>query len=99
MPKIRVQVTERNIVLGNPHSEDSCPVALALKDAGVIDPLVTDCIHLHDRYVALADVELPYEVRQFINDFDKDVEVDPFEFEVDIPAECLKELQPCPSLR
>lgn len=62
-----------------------CPIALAAKDAGLIQPIVfTHCIQfgdstLEERFFAM----LPKIATDFIENFDKGLFVRPFEFELE----------------
>lgn len=92
-----IQVTQGDIDRGVPNNPRGCPIARALNrslkvadvlvDVGGINFLLGDCGLDGDgedlEYVSVAN--LP-QVSRFINAFDYNEEVQPFEFELDIPC-------------
>ena len=86
--QIFVDVTQDHIDKGEPNSPCDCPVALALRDAGVINPSVYDKIGLNtlnaDLTSAMADdwVDTPSVVGKFVSDFDEHLDVEPFTFQL-----------------
>lgn len=87
-----ITVTKENIEQGVAKNCRKCPIALAV--AALIRPDVTlqideICCILnmgahHDTF------SLPCSARKFINHFDKQQEVAPFKFELDIPTQYLQ---------
>lgn len=76
-----VQVTEDHIDQGDYGICDSCPIALALKEMGYAD------VWVDDRWISLDGRDgkrypIPRAVDLFIDDFDREREVKPFEFEL-----------------
>jgi len=83
-----VKVTQEHIDTGNrgSRSPESCPVALAMKDAGMHYPWVDS------EYISFFDAEAHQEptpplVALFIMDFDAGEPVEPFEFELEAETE------------
>lgn len=86
-----IEVTQDDINNGIPNSEHSCPVAIALKRV-FPDRRVSvneDSLMLYEEINEVCVRRIikgtPSEVQAFILDFDDDVAVEPFSFEVDIP--------------
>jgi len=83
MNKLTVSVTKKHITKGKIGRSLSCPISLALKDAGFINPSVgCRTVALRDR-----DVSLPIEASNFIFSFDGRRGVKPFTFELDMDNE------------
>ena len=83
---MKINVTRECIRKGNPSSPDSCPIALALKSHGVpFLGVISDLIETSDFSV---DFILPLKAQRFIEDFDTEVKVKPFSF--NIPKKVIK---------
>jgi hypothetical protein len=89
---MRISVTQDHIKKGRKASCGHCPIALALKDAGLKDISVEShhvTIHNGRKYIengkecAYHRILVPYEVTHFIYDFDNGRKVETFEFELD----------------
>ena len=93
MSSIRVEVTQQDITLGEPAEATSCPVALAMRRTfpkadpwvGIVDA------ELHESY---PDISLPDEAIAFIERFDRNDDVKPFSFEIEVRDELLAEIRP-----
>lgn len=85
MSKLTIRVTQEHIDKGHRNSCGKCPVALAMKDAGLGDPQVG--VHgfqyLHSDGFWTTGI-LPEYVRDFIRHFDGAYSVSPFEFDVEV---------------
>ncbi len=80
---MKITVTNKHILLGMKRSAYECPIALALKDSGLEDPCVgEDSICIESSF---EDILLPIEAVSFIKDFDQNLTVKPFSFELEIP--------------
>lgn len=79
-----IEVTEQHIKKGNAGSCGSCPIALALKDAGFKHPVVD---HSSFCYImvggGIKKLSLPYNAIDFIVRFDSGKKVHPFSFELE----------------
>ena len=84
---MKIQVTKEHINQGVARQWTSCPVALAIRSH--IPGLVS--VGPYNAYlVGLAPIGLPTTVIQFIDDFDMNRLVEPFEFELAVPEEGTK---------
>lgn len=77
---MRIEVTADHISKGFRMARKSCPIALAMKDAGLVNPTVgvSGIWHGPDgdrRYCAAKK-----QVARFITDFDECLKVEPFNF-------------------
>jgi len=80
--RLTIRVLARDIGLGVPDSEVGCPIARALhRHAGFGDAWVTAC----SIEGAGSSAELPLDVQDFIEDFDRGGAVQPFSFEIEVP--------------
>lgn len=81
---MKIEVKEKHIKKGKPRNSCDCPIALAMKDAGLKDCFV-EClfVDISNNLETYTMVNLPAKVSQFIHDFDEGLEVSPFEFELD----------------
>lgn len=76
-------VTKKNIRKGNRQGATSCPIALALNDAGF------NAVMVRHKFVwcygngIFNEVNLPEEAQEFILKFDRGEKVQPFEFELE----------------
>lgn len=87
---IRVEVTDRHIREGRRNSCNSCPVALAIKDAGVPGPLVyVDDVFVPNYEGFEWEAVFLGGVSGFIDAFDCEDKVQPFGFDL-----ILKQVQP-----
>jgi hypothetical protein len=86
MPKrpLEVRVTEEHICRGRRRVANACPVALALTDAGLIDPFVDSDGVLHRVRGHVVFVALPDRATRFVNAFDAGLVVEPFVFALPI---------------
>ena len=88
--KVVVDVTQEHIDKGEANSPCDCPIALALRDAGIVSPSVYDKIGLGttnaDLTSAMADdwIECPSIVSKFVSDFDEYRYVEPFTFQLEV---------------
>ena len=76
---MKIKVTQVHIDLGKKENCILCPIALAFLDLGYKE------IHVYREFV-LADelaFDLPDNARVFIDDFDCDRHVEPFEFKIE----------------
>lgn len=96
MTKVTIEVTQAHIDAGTPR--DPCICMLALAIAPRIDPRMCDfsvnrqaVLFFRPGWLAsVGRVELPYEARKAVRDFDDDNTVWPFSFELDIPDAWLR---------
>jgi hypothetical protein len=80
-----VNVTAKHIARGKARTATSCPVALAMEDAGFSTAAVGPSTFLgrwHDEEI---HGETPPEVRAFVAAFDMDLSVSPFTFTLTLP--------------
>ena len=93
----RIEVTQDCIDIGRRGNCVNCPVALAIRphinlteyyikvsytEMGIYD--------YNNYYVAAARLPLPTEAKQFIADYDANLIVKPFSFDIEIPSRFLK---------
>ena len=77
---MRIQVTQEHIDKGERMRGRQCPIALALRDAGISDPTVfTSSIDFGERTVVSPD-----DVEAFVRRFDAGNRVRPFWFDLDV---------------
>ena len=98
---INVNVKANHIADGRPGHPCRCPVALALSDlvnnehiVAVTQGLIIVSQKRYDRLDGLADAYVqstPVHVLDFIWHYDQGIEVDPIEFDIDIPKRLLKD--------
>ena len=80
---IKINVRQEHIDSGEPEDAESCAITLALCDAFPEAENISvdgEIASIH----GMNDIELPYEVQDFILEFDKGEWVQPFEFELEI---------------
>lgn len=77
---MKIEVTDEDIARGEPRSALACPIACALRRAGMLDVSVslTSITVGHLTYKPM-----PPEAKAFIRDFDAGAPVTPFAFSVD----------------
>ena len=87
----RIEVTQHHIDDGHRNRRlrgalgTTCPIALAAKDADIILPDVSNStLQFKDDDNILKRVELPADAQTFVENFDAEEYVEPFEFEVDL---------------
>lgn len=89
---MQIKVTDDHIRRGERGTASSCPVALAIKEQIKIDAI---SVYGADVRLAISSREfyrhLPREVTEFVDDFDANSVVQPFEFTLPLPA--LSELE------
>ena len=83
---VRVRVETRHIAEGTPNNGSSCPVYLALWEAGL------RCLHVGTGYVLWppeigggVQTPLPNEAFEWVCDFDAGRPVDPLAFQLQVP--------------
>lgn len=77
---MKIQVTQEDIDKGERGKACRCPVALAVKrETKTLAIVDRDCIYCELGYKRFAN---PLNVTKFIDDFDKALPVEPFEFEL-----------------
>ena len=81
---MKIQVTQQHIDYGVRGSTTSDPVALAMKDAGLIKPWASPSYLAWRKDNKDYYVPLPEGVLGFMKEFDNGVEVEPFTFEVEV---------------
>ena len=87
MKTVRVEVTAEDIEEGQPNMCRACPVALAIRRATKAEEVfVIRTATIYPPAGMSYVVALPYEVITFIERFDLDAHVEPFEFSLEIPA-------------
>ena len=81
---MRIEVTEKHIMLGVPGAAQCCPVALALGEAGFEAP------HVGPHSISALSVDggrrsigIPLVVKAFVSDFDARMEPGPFTFDLE----------------
>jgi len=91
---VKVEVTFDDILQGTPGACGSCPIALAAQRLLDTDRFKVEvsllsliCLNLDGDLSGLA--ELPPDARAFIDGFDHGADVEPFEFEIELPDELL----------
>jgi hypothetical protein len=72
---VELNVTREHIEAGKPRRSHCCPVALALKEVGVIAPMVWAGSVGGEN---ISEAPISPKVMQFINDFDREFDVSPF---------------------
>ena len=82
---MRIEVTKEHIEDGEKDSKFYCPIALAMKDAGYDRP----CVGALDVswFIGKGDwncAGLPTDAAQFVEDFDDGLNVEPFEFDLEV---------------
>lgn len=85
MAKVRIEVTAEDIAKGNPGDACACPVALALQRVLGDAQCSTDGLECYvggQREL----VNAPPSVREFVDRFDKQADVEPFAFEIEVPS-------------
>jgi hypothetical protein len=82
---MKIKVTQEDIDNGQRKSCSCCPVALAMKRVLDIDVKVGDNKFVLTSSDEFTILELPKEARIFIDAFDNDELVEPFEFEINLP--------------
>ena len=89
---ITVVVNEEHIRFGRQHDCCNCPVALALRDAGVMWTAVTpsEISVCAENDGAVSQIVTPFRVRDFISVFDHGLPAEPFSFDIDVPAYVLQ---------
>jgi hypothetical protein len=86
MPTIHVRVTQDHIGRGSRATNNCCPIALALKDAGIAWVRVgSNTIRLLLRDMTFL-VNLPATAKQFVWAFDRGEPVRPTYFELYLPS-------------
>jgi hypothetical protein len=87
MREIKVSVTAEDIREGTPGDYTSCPVALALRRAlGDVSEIEVDNVEA-EIFLTNGDslsLRLPPDAGRFINEFDCQRPVEPFEFELEL---------------
>jgi len=81
---VKIKVTQRHIDTAYPGECDSCPVALAIRDAVDGRPV---SVFYGSIVIGKSDCFMPDEVYDFVLDFDAGAPVEPFEFDLDYPGE------------
>lgn len=76
-----VKVTQEHIDKGRKSSCVSCPVALAFEEAGKLAFVGVEAVRPLGGFI---EARLPVEATRFIRAFDRDEQVTPFEFEVEL---------------
>lgn len=79
---MKITVTAEDIEKGKPAAAEQCALALACRRAGLVNASVdNDTIDFW-----LGSAQLPASAQLFIEMFDGGLEVEPFEFELEVPA-------------
>lgn len=87
---MKIQVTKEHIKNGVCSSPTKCMVALAISDVVHKDVKVSvPCPYVALDHMSWIFLALPDEVISAIRKFDKQSEIEPFEFELEIPQEYL----------
>jgi len=86
---VKVQVTQEHIDKGSRYNTNSCPVALALNAVFGVGCSVYQFIHTPDNLPLMT----PSYVFRAIQKFDKNTEMNPFDFEINQPRKAFNE--PC----
>lgn len=86
--KIKIEVTQKHIDNGKSEDCYSCPIALAVSEH-LHEYVEAHVMHGSVSFLPITGrdtvTKLPFEVRDFINEFDEGGEVEPFSFELFIP--------------
>jgi hypothetical protein len=77
-----IKVLERHILEGSPCEQGHCPIALAMRDAGITSPHVASLYVLYVSNGVARSSSLPKEARDFVRNVDVGNAVEPFEFEL-----------------
>lgn len=82
MPSVtRVKVRQKHIDEGSKGNGNNCPIALAIQDATGVEMFVGSSVYyppkVYDENIVMDNTP---EITDFINDFDSDSPVQPFEF-------------------
>lgn len=93
---MKISVTREDIAAGKRHECGACPVALAVA-RHLCDGVAPQVGYFTIQYRRLADQQtlthvswLPAPASEWIEDFDHRRPVEPFDFELKIPAECAR---------
>lgn len=82
--KKKIEVTQEDIKNGIRESANTCPIALAVTRAYGGRVLVNSGVIIWDNGTGRPQIfSFPENVRQFIINFDKGLQVKPFEFEIE----------------
>lgn len=82
--KHKIKVTQRHIDTGKAVNEFYCPIALAMRDVGLVQAEVGDTHAFYGYGLHRCEMPLPKEARDFIREFDNDRRAAlPFEFEAE----------------
>lgn len=82
--KLKINVTQQNIIKGRKYTSKSCPIALAFKEAGIKKVEVKNLQFLLRKSEDSIMYDLPRMARKFIRAFDEGRPVKPFSFNVKI---------------
>ena len=81
---MRIEVTDRHIMLGVPGEPGSCPVALAMHGAGFRVPEVTaKDVSWATQDGEIREAPVPEDVRRFVKDYDNEELVSAFAFDLE----------------
>jgi hypothetical protein len=83
-----IRVIDEDIKHGVRRSSRRCAVALALQRAGLRDfTTAYGCVYVYENdHERVYRASFPREVETFMAKFDKGLKVEPFEFEIEVPA-------------
>ena len=86
MERMKIRVTREHIRRGRRCDSTECPLALAMREAGLYEPAVSkDVCYWGSSYndpQPYGTARLPDQAQAFINRFDEDLTGEPFEFEL-----------------
>lgn len=91
--KVTISVTNKDIAEGCSGEASNCPVAKAgnrVLSSSFKCVVFVDFVIVPFGQPSCWDIRLPPKARNFIRDFDHNVPVKPFRFQLDIPAKYLK---------
>ena len=84
MRKVKIKVKQKHIDKGVRSSSSCCHIALAMKDKGYTDVYVDYFGMTYETKKYEWAGELPSEAKKFIEHFDDEEKVEPFEFEANV---------------
>lgn len=88
MKTIKVEVKRKHIKAGAIGEAHSCPIALALKEIGMVSPIAWGCgsLEFKDKAGVFVSEYMPESAREFIYAFDSEKPVKPFSFQLKYEA-------------
>jgi hypothetical protein len=91
--KLHVTVATRHIIEGTPGDGTSCPIHLAMEELGIRRQFTVERLRVtfYEGYREAHHSYLPSQATAFIDLFDAVAEVQPFEFDLEVPDWVMEE--------